>query len=296
MSDVAPQTEVWTVGRLLSWTHDYFRKAGLESPRLCAEILLAHAMNTERLRLYTCYEQEPAVGARDQFKSLVKEAITGKPIAYLTGRKEFFSLAFDVTPDVLIPRPETEILVERVISILKPTAGVPAQILDLCTGSGCIAVALAKHLPAACLHASDVSDAALEVAMGNAAKHGLAERIAFRSGDLFSPWAGAGQATAFDIVVCNPPYVALGDSAVEANVRDHEPPLALFAGPDGLDVIRRLLADAPAWIKPGGHLLIEIAYNQAAAVRVLLGGPEWRDVIAYRDGGGHERCMHARRA
>lgn len=295
MSDLAAPTDVWTVGRLLTWTQDYFRKAGLESPRLCAEILLAHAMQTERLRLYTCYDEAPAEPARDHFRAMVREAVTGKPIAYLTGRKEFFSLAFEVTPDVLIPRPETEILVERVISILKPTPGAPVRILDLCTGSGCIAIALARHLPAASFYASDISESALRVAAINAARHGVAERIEFRPGDLFAPWSGASRTLPFDFIVCNPPYVAVGDPEIDKHVRDHEPSLALFAGPEGLDVIRRVTTESPAWLTSGGHLLVEIGYSQADAVRGFLGGPEWQDTTTYRDGGGHERVVHARR-
>lgn len=288
--------EAWTIRRLLTWTQDYFKQREIESPRLCAEILLAHALQTERLRLYTRFDEEPAAPARDRFRELVKEAAGGKPIAYLTGVKEFYSLTFEVTPDVLIPRPETEILVERTISILR-SAPTPPAILDLCTGSGCIAIALAKHLATATVFASDIAEPAVAVARRNAARHGVAERIDFRAGDLFAPWqAGADPGQTFDVVVSNPPYIADADPLVEPGVRDHEPRGALFAGADGLDVIRRVLAEAPRWLNTGGHLLMEIGYDQAAAVRSLAAAEVWTGATTYRDGGGHERVLHVRRA
>ena len=234
----AEQDTPWTVARLLGWTQQFLQRSGIESPRLCAEILLAHAMQCERLRLYTRFEEVPGGDVRERFRELVQKAAGGHPIAYLTGTKEFFSLAFEVSPDVLIPRPETEILVERAISLLRKTPEPAPTILDLGTGSGCIAISLAKHLPHARLAASDNSEAARAVARRNAERHGVAERIEFRCGDLFAPWDDG---PLFDVVVCNPPYVATAGAPVDASVRDFEPHAALFAGPDGLDVIRRLV-------------------------------------------------------
>ncbi len=295
----------WTIARLLAWTRDYLRQKGIESPRLCAEILLAHALGCERIRLYTRHEEVPAENVLTSFRELVKEAAGGRPIAYLTGTKEFFSLPFEVCPDVMIPRPETEILVERVISELRAAPAErtePTAILDVGTGSGCIVVSLARHLPQAILFAGDISAEALTIARRNAERHGVADRIDFRAGDLLSPWSNPdGHAVSngepkFDIIVSNPPYVASKDAPVEANVRDFEPHVALFAGADGLDVIRRLVLDAPAALKADGHLLIEIAFDQAPAVRQLLANGPWRDIVMYRDGAGHERVVHARRA
>jgi release factor glutamine methyltransferase len=296
MSAAGTDASAWTISRLLTWTRDYFGRSGIESPRLCAEILLAHALQCQRIQLYTRYEQVPGDDVRARFRALVKRAAAGYPIAYLAGTKEFFSLTFEVGPDVLIPRPETEILVERTIDLVRKSPGEPHSILDLGTGSGCIAVSLAKHLPEARVYASDVSTAALQVARANAGRHAVAQRIEFRCGSLFEPWESSPGPPAFDVVVCNPPYIATGTASVDANVRDFEPQVALFAGPDGLDVIRALLAGVPRWLTIGGHLLLEVAFDQAPAVRSLLAAGAWQDIVTYRDGAGHERVVHARRA
>ncbi|MEW6252212.1 MAG: peptide chain release factor N(5)-glutamine methyltransferase [Planctomycetota bacterium] len=291
----------WTISRLLAWTRDYLQRSGLEAPRLCAEILLAHALECERIRLYTRFEEIPSDAARGRFRELVQQAAAGRPIAYLTGTKEFFSLAFEVTPDVLIPRPETEILVERTIDLVRKSGAPVRTILDLGTGSGCIAVSLARHLPEIRVCASDVSEAVVEVARRNAVRHGVAGRIELRTGELFEPWRArraedGGDAAQFDVIVSNPPYVATAPGTpLEKRVRDHEPGIALFAGADGLDVIRRISSAAPAHISAGGHLLLEVGYDQAAAVRELLAAAGWRDIVSYRDATGHERVMHARR-
>jgi release factor glutamine methyltransferase len=305
----APDAGPWTVARLLAWTREYLTRYQVESPRLCSEILLAHALGCERLRLFTQYESVPADEALAKFRTAVKQAAAGQPIAYLTGVKEFFALTFEVTPDVLIPRPETEILVERLVHLARhgglglaslsgaapqqSDAAPPARVLDLCTGSGCIAVALAKHLPQTAIAASDISAAALAVAQRNATRHAVADRITFASGDLFAPWDGAAP---FDALVSNPPYIAETEWAtLPRNVREHEPRAALAGGPDGLDVIRRIIAEAPRHLAAGGHLLLEIGHTQAPLVTALLDGPEWRDIVTYRDGGGHQRVIHARR-
>lgn len=294
MSGSPAETTTWTVARLLAWTQEFFTQRGLSDARLCAEILLAHSMQTERLRLYTCWETEPAEAARTTFRALVKEAAAGRPIAYLIGRKEFLSLAFEVTPDVLIPRPETEILVERAINLVrKGGTDHPWRVLDVGTGSGCIAISLARHVPSATVAASDVSEAALTVAQRNAERHGVHERITWRCGDLLSPWTNE---PPFDLVVSNPPYVATEGAPLERSVRDHEPHVALFAGGDGLDVIRRLLRDVPRHLRPGGHLLMEIGFDQAAAVRQLAADSGWQLCGLYRDGGGHERVLHVARS
>lgn len=286
------QSGPWTVARLLQWTRGFFEQAGLESPRLCAEILLSHALRCPRISLYTRFETVPAEGELAVFREAVRQAAAGKPIAYLTGTKEFFSLGFEVTPDVLIPRPETEILVERAIDLVRRGEG-SAALADIGTGSGCIAVCLARYLSEARIAASDLSPAALAVARRNAARHGVSERIEFRAGDLLAPWADPPRQ--FDVLVSNPPYVSERDAAtLPRNVREYEPHTALFAGPDGLAVIRRLLAEAPARLRPGAAVLIEIAYDQAAAVRALLAEGRWSEVTFFKDGGGHERVVQAR--
>lgn len=295
MQDAQTDSAPWTVKRLLNWTREYFERAGLDSPRLCAEILLAHAMNRPRIQLFTAYETAPDADTVKQFRDLIRRAADHTPIAYLTGTKEFFSLAFRVTPDVLIPRPETEILVERIIDLCRRADLPQPRILDLGTGSGCIAVALAKYVPEATIVATDIAQPALDVARQNAQTHDVAERITFLQGDLYAPLDADADAAPFDIIVSNPPYIAETDrNNLPPNVRDHEPHTALFAGPDGLNVIRRLISGAPDNMKYRGHLLIEVAYNQAATARNLLAQAPWQDIVSYRDGGGHERVLHAR--
>jgi release factor glutamine methyltransferase len=290
----------WTVARLLAWTLDHLQRSGLDSARLCAEILLAHAMRCERIHLYTRHDQVPDDDVLNVFRDLVRQAAAGQPIAYLTGVKEFFSLPLEVCAGVFIPRPETEILVERTIDLARKAAS-PLSILDLCTGSGCIAVCVARHLPTARVYASDVSETAVEVARHNAARHNVADHIEFRLGDLFEPWRPADRNGApdsprsFDVIVCNPPYVATAGAPVDRAVRDFEPPAAVFAGADGLDIIRRILVETPLWLSAGGHLLLELEYDQSAAVRSLLPAACWQNVVTYRDGAGHERVLHARR-
>jgi release factor glutamine methyltransferase len=306
----------WTVSRLLAWTREYLARQRIESPRLCAELLLAHAMDCPRIRLYTQYESVPGEEVLRRYREAVKAAAGGEPIAYLTGVKEFFSLEFEVTRDVLIPRPETEVLVERTVRLLRDSEPGGRKILDLGTGSGCVAVALAKNLPGVAVYASDISAAAIAVARRNAARHAVAERIEFRVGDLFEPWdpspkcargqthaTGAiparrdpGYAPLFDVIVTNPPYVATAPGTpVAENVRKYEPAGALFAGPEGLEVIRRVVDEAPRWLAPGGHLLMEVAFDQAHKVCGLLSSSNWQEVTTYRDTAGHERVVHARR-
>lgn len=285
--------QTWTVARLLGWTREFFQRHGVDAPRLSAEILLAHALGCDRIELYTRPEHEPDRPTLDTFRAMVRRAAEGEPTAYLIGYKEFFSLRFAVTPDVLIPRPETEILVERIISFARDDSASITRILDVGCGSGCIAISVARHLAGAHIFASDVSEAALAVARQNAENLGVADRITFRSGDLLAPWADA---PPFDAILSNPPYIATRDrDALPATVRDFEPPQALFAGDDGLALIRRLAAESAALLRPGGHLMIEIAYDQAAGARKLLDDAGWASIVAYKDMGQHERVLHARR-
>lgn len=293
MSDVESAGDPWTVGRLLGWTRRHFQEHGLDAPRLCAEILLAYAMGCERIELYTRHDSVPGEAALQKFRLAVKEAAGGRPIAHLTGVKEFFSLEFDVTPDVLIPRPETELLVERAIHLVRHEDRDADSILDLCTGSGCIAIALAKNLSGVSIFASDVSEVALEIARRNAGRHDVLEAIEFRAGDMFEPWSPDRR---FDVIVSNPPYVAESEAGdLPVTVRDYEPHAALFAGHDGLDLLRRLIAEAQQHLEPGGHLLTEVGHDQSVKVRNLLDESVWSDIVAYRDTLRHERVVHARR-
>lgn len=250
--------EPWTVGRLLTWTTDYLKSHGSDSPRLDAEVLLAHALGRQRIELYTTFDELPADEPRAAFRDLVRRRAEGTPVAYLVGRKEFYSLSFCVTPDVLIPRPETELLVIAVLDLVKTLSPCPAEvrIADVGTGSGIIAVSLAKHLPACRVTAIDISPPALLVAKENAKQHGVADRIEFIESDLFDA-VPAGQQ--FDFIVSNPPYVTAAEmDGLAVDVRKHEPRLALVAGPRGTEIIERLTAQAADRLRSGGQLLIEI--------------------------------------
>jgi release factor glutamine methyltransferase len=277
----ADRDRTWTVLELLRWTTDYFKRAGIDSARLDAELLLAHALDCPRLRLYVDYEKPVLPAERDRFRALVRSrAVERVPVSILLGEREFWSLSFKVSREVLTPRPDTETLVEAALSKLKgPGAtvfesGRPVRILDLGTGSGAIALALASELPDADLTATDLSQAALQIAAENADRLQQKERVRFLHGDLFEPVAGE----RFDLVVSNPPYVARRDEGKLPPELAHEPEMALFAGEDGLDVIRRLVAGAGAHLSPGGWLFIELSPEQAVTVEQELARAGFVDV------------------
>lgn len=261
MSDAADQP--WPVLRLINWTREYFTRAGLDSPRLAAEVLLAHVLGGKRIELYTRHEHIPAADELAAYRGLVQRAADGEPIAYLVGYREFYSLRFTVTPDVLIPRPETELLVDQALAHLKALDR-PAFAWDACTGCGCVAVALAANAPAATVLATDISPAAVTVAEQNAAAHGLANRVTCRPADLLTlpdDWPGP---HAFDTITANPPYVTEGANLSPTVAR--EPDTALRGGPDGLDLIRRIVPQAAGALAPGGRLIMEFGIDQRDAV------------------------------
>lgn len=282
--------ERWTVGRLLTWTAEFLGKKGSESPRLDAEVLLAFALQKERVWLYTHYEDAVAEPPRGAFRELVRRRAEGAPVAYLVGRKEFFSLAFEVNEAVLIPRPDTETLVVEWLSRFKGTEGPLA--VDVGTGSGAIALACARRHPTSRWLAVDVSPEALAVARRNAAKHELADRVEFVEGDLLEPLATRGP---FDAIVSNPPYIPTADIAnLEPGVRDYEPHRALDGGPDGLRVAARLIDQAVPLLKPDGWLLLEIGTAQEGPVRALLAThPELELAATIKDAANHPRVIAA---
>ena len=258
----------WTIQKLLTWVTEYLTQKGVDAPRLSAELLLSHVLGLKRIELYTQYNKVVAQEQLTQLRDLVKRAGEHEPVAYLVGRTEFYSIEFEVTPDCLIPRPETELLVQRSIEFLRKRTG-PQQVCDLCTGCGIIAVAIAKNVPDAKVIATDISETALAVAARNVEKHKLAERIELRHGDLFEPLVP--QLDLFDLIVSNPPYVTAAQyEALDRNVKDYEPRIALYAGPDGLDVYRKIMEKVSQFLKPDGILLLEIGYQQGPAVRGLL--------------------------
>lgn len=258
------QDGVWTIGRLLTWTKEYFQRHGLDTPRLDAEVLLAHVLGMDRLHLYVRFDEPLEQAELVRYRVAVRRRVQREPVAYITGEKEFMGLAFHVTPAVLVPRPETELVVETAAALL---AARPAPLVaDVGTGSGAIAVALLHKLSAARAVAVDISADALRVAVANAARHGVAERLEFIAGDFLAPLGER----RFDAVLVNPPYVAAADmERLPPEVRC-ELAAALYGGQDGLTYYRRLAADGPARLLPGGYIVCEIGQGQDAAVTALL--------------------------
>jgi release factor glutamine methyltransferase len=287
--------ENWTIGRLLQWTTDYLKQHGAETPRLDAEVLLAHARGCQRIALYTAFEEPAGDDLRAKFRALVKERAEGKPVAYLVGHREFYSMSFRVTPDVLIPRPETELLVVRLLDIAKERGtSEPIAIADVGTGSGIIAIVAAKRLPQAQVTAIDASRAAIEVAQANARSHGVADRIQWIESDLFAQ-VPAGKS--FDIVACNPPYITEAEyQQLSKAVKDFEPPAALVAGPSGVEVIERLVPQAADRLNAGGWLLLETSPMIEPAVRALVESDNRLELApTIKDLAGQPRVVQARR-
>ena len=338
--------QTWTTRSLLAWMTTAFTAKAIDSPRLCAEILLAHIIhhdapdNSVRLRLYTEPDREAAPEELARLRGLVGRALKHEPIQYLTGQAWFFGLPFFVDPRVLIPRPGSETIVETLLQELRqqrtpsvsegPDTGAvdsvvaaaaedappqpppirpipkrrvdatPLFIADVCTGSGCLGLALAKHLPGARLLLSDLSQPALEVAATNAQRHGLLDRVEFLPGDLLAPIAErvpAFAAGGLDAIVSNPPYIPDHEwEAVEPNVKNYEPHGALRAGPEGMEFVAGLVQHAPALLRPGGWLLIEIASCTAAAViEAAQGHPLLESARILNDSDGLARVLVARR-
>jgi release factor glutamine methyltransferase len=292
-SPPAQAEEVWTVGRLLTWTTDFLKRRGSESPRLDAEVMLAHVLDRQRVQLYTHFEEEVSESPRAAFRELVRRRSEGAPVAYLVGRKEFYSLTFTVSPAVLIPRPESEFVV---VEYLEQTRHVESpHTVDVGTGSGCLAIASAHHQPGARFVAIDISDEALEIARRNATRIGVLERIDFRVGDMLVPVAGEGP---FDAIISNPPYISSNAiDQLEPGVRDHEPRMALDGGPSGLDMVGRLIEQSVDLLKPGGHLILEIGSDQEQPVRALIGAQGGLNLApTVFDHAHHPRVIRATRA
>jgi release factor glutamine methyltransferase len=291
-SPPAQPEDLWTVGRLLTWTTDYLKRRGAESPRLDAEVMLAHVLDRQRVQLYTHFEEEVSQSSRAAFRELVRRRSEGTPVAYLVGRKEFYSLPFVVSPAVLIPRPESEFVVVEYLEHTRHLAA--ASAVDVGTGSGCLAIACAHRQPAARFVAIDVSEEALAIARRNAAQIGVLDRIDFRQGDKLEPLATEGP---FDAIISNPPYIpSHAIEHLEPGVRDHEPRLALDGGPGGLDMVGRLIEQSVGLLKPGGHLILEIGSDQEGPVRSLIGAQDrLRLAPTVFDHAQHPRVIRATR-
>ena len=287
-------SKMWSVVDLLDWTTGYFQQHGIPNPRLDAEVLLGHLLKKSRLQLYLHFEMPVFQEHLTPFRELIKKRIAHTPVSYLTNRKEFMSLDFYVDERVLIPRPETEQLVETILTA--ETEDVQ-RLLELGTGSGVIATCLAVQHSEWEIVATDISESALAVARKNAEIHACTAQIKFLSGDLFEPVAAlcANGDAQFDWIVCNPPYIKNTErDALRPDVRDHEPEIALFAGDDGLDVIRRLIAEAPKYLAPTGKLILEIGATQANTVRTLLAAESaYATYKLFNDYAGKERIVLA---
>ncbi|MBN1627777.1 MAG: peptide chain release factor N(5)-glutamine methyltransferase [Deltaproteobacteria bacterium] len=262
----------WIIRDLLAVTTDYLRKKDIDSPRLCAELLLAHQLKTTRIKLYLDFDQPLNERDINEYRSLIQRRLRREPVQYITGVQEFWSMEFSVGPQVLIPRPETEILVEETLSILKGKINVcettKASVLDVGTGSGAIAISVAKELPEADVWGCDVSADALEIAMSNARRYGLENRVRFIESDLFSSFDDS---QLFDAIVSNPPYIPAEDyGALPPEVGQYEPRTALDGGEQGLFFINKLILEAKAFLKPGGRLLMEMAPFQTAKTMDLI--------------------------
>ena len=253
---MAEATEQWTLKRLLDWTKDYFEKVGSDSSRLDAEVLLAEALQCQRIELYTRFEEVPPADTLTEYRAWVKRRGAGEPVAYIVGHKEFYSINFDVTPSVLIPRPETEHIVVAAIEAAKSIDDSPIRIIDVGTGSACVAIALAKHIESSVIAATDVSTDALEVARANAAKHDVTDRVRFFTGDLLEALPDGSKPV--HLIVSNPPYIGREEiNTVEETVLKYEPEMALFGGEQGTEIIQRLVDQSVDMLLPGGQLIFE---------------------------------------
>ncbi|MCC6952405.1 MAG: peptide chain release factor N(5)-glutamine methyltransferase [Phycisphaerales bacterium] len=306
MSADAAHAEVWTTRKLLAWMGQAFTKKGLDSPRLMAEMLVAHVIGCDRLKLYLDQDRPASPLERQTLRDLVTRALAHEPVQYLVGDAWFFGLAFHVDRRVLIPRPATETIVEHVLQHARATHGVGARgegllIADVCTGSGCVAISLLKRLPGARVVASDLSPDALEVARLNASRHGVLDRLDLLRGDLLAPFAefpATRGEPSLDYLVANPPYIPDDEwpGQVDRNVLDHEPHLALRGGPDGLTLVRPLIADGARLLKPGGLLLVEVASSRAEEARSLAdASPALADARVLQDVEGLPRVVVATR-
>ena len=289
-------TDNWTVLRLINWTKDYFARTGLDEPRLAVEVLLGHVMGCRRVALYTQFDQTPNDEQLSAFRQLVRRAAGGEPVAYLTGWKEFYSLAMKVTPDVLIPRPETELLVDAVLDYARSRCDRALRLWDVCTGSGCVAVAAAKQCPTLSVLATDISAQAVAVARENAERHGLGDRIRVEQADLLT-WPQTPRPrrqNRFDIITANPPYVTDAEMEQLPEPVKREPAPALRAGPTGLEFIDPLVRQAQSHLKPNGLLAVEIGFGQAERVYDLLNETGlYEDIRFGKDAAGIERIATA---
>ncbi len=290
--------KTWIIKDLLSVSIDFLKEKNIESPRLCAEVLLAHQLNTERLKLYLEYDQPVCEKDLSQYRAMIKRLIDGEPVQYITGIQEFWSMEFIVNRSVLIPRPETEILLEQAIKVYSEEYmdnNHDVSVLDMGTGSGAIAIAIASELQSAKINAVDISGQALDTAKLNAAKHGMESRIGFLQGNLFEPFEIDHQY--FDIILSNPPYVTKKDyELLPKKIKNFEPKIALESGDDGLSHIRIILEKAPDFLKPGGWIMVEMDPLQTCtALQIINNNPDYTAGQVIKDYSNRDRVVIARK-
>ena len=284
------QPQNWTTLAVLDWTTKRFTEAGIAGARLEAQLLLAHVLQCSRMQLYTAFDKPLAEGELAGYRALIKRRLGGEPVAYLLGEHEFWGIPLHVDPNVLVPRPDTETVIE-VARGTRADRAAPCRVLDLCTGSGAIALALAKELPAATVIATDVSADAVAIARRNAERAGLSARVEVRHGDLFAPVAGE----TFDVIASNPPYIATAViDTLSAEVK-REPRLALDGGADGLAFYDRICAEAPVYLAAGGALVVEHGFDQADTVRARFERAGFTGVTLVHDLGKQPRVTWGRR-
>jgi release factor glutamine methyltransferase len=284
----------WTILKLIQWTTQYFSRKGIAQPRTDAEVLLADVLRTERIQLYLRFDQPLQERELAGYREAVRRRAAHEPLQYITGRQEFWSLELEVSPSVLIPRPETEVLVEKALALLKEDGNADPWVLDLGTGSGAIAIALAHEHPGVRVLATDMSTAAIAVAQRNARRHQVIARVHPVAMDLCQGLAVGG--STFDLIVSNPPYIASSDlPALAPEIADHEPRNALDGGLQGLDVILRIVEEAHGCLKPSGSILLEIGQGQAELLRHQLANhPGYASMDVIDDYAGIPRVLHLR--
>jgi release factor glutamine methyltransferase len=281
--------EPWTVGRVVTWAAEDFRARGIENPRLEAELLLSYVLGVDRVRIVVDRERPLAPEELSHYRQAIVRRRAGEPVAYIRGFREFYGRPFRVDRRALIPRPDTEILVQVA---LERSAGISlsARVLDLCTGSGCVAITIARERPTNQVAAVDVSTDALALARENALRLGAVHNVRWAAGDLYAPLDPARDR--YDVITANPPYIPEGEiGELSRDIREFEPHIALSGGGDGLDTVRRIVGGAAPFLADRGVVAVEIGAGQAPAVLQLFREAGFQAVRADRDYGGHERVV-----
>ncbi len=291
-----PERPEWTLIKLIKWATAYFDSHHIDSPRTTAEILLAHTISAKRIDLYLRYDQPLNSDELDRFKTLIKRRINREPVAYILGRKEFWSMDLAVTRNVLIPRPETECLVERALESLAADSNPGCKsILELGTGCGAVVVALASKNSRHSYLGTDISSDAVRVARQNSIRHGLGAQLRFMVADWFAPFDA--KSGLFDLIVSNPPYIRSGDlKRLEPEIHAYEPVAALDGGEEGLDYLRHIIQCAYLYLKPAGVLLLEMGHDQKEPLKQIIAAcGQYENVAFYKDYSGYDRIASMRK-